>query len=658
MIKHIRFSLVVMYLCIYSNYCFADLSLQLDTQNLTSKETSATEQLLTEAKAALPPPFIRNLSQTVTISWSNQLPTDTYGRTRGTHALLLNKQLLSSLVDGSAANEKTDRPHKTVRNELLATVIHELSHLYDDAGLFSDKQKPAIRYCQRIAKSQGVKTASPYCLGFLSRHFSISDDADFLDLAGWPLEVGENDLRADHNARIDRTPDVYELTNPQEFMAVNIEYFLLDKNYACRRPRLNAFFSQHFNWKPSYQAQCGKDYVYLYASDDPGQSPLEHLDPERIYEVDYLFATANKEWMSRWGHSMLRLVICAPGRSRGPDCRLDLQYHRVLSYRAFVNDLQISTLKGLTGSYPSRLFILPLNQVVDEYTKLEWRPLESVPLKLTRAEVLSLVDQAIELHWSYDGNYYFITNNCAVETLKLLRAGAGRLDLKTLDTITPSGLLALLESRGLADSSVLKDKKQAMRLGYLFDSYRDRYELMFTVIKKQMVIPDQSVDEWLKRSAESRKQYFKQADLKGSAALILLEQASARRLTLIAYQVLKNRYLKPMDKGQKSDQNDANDHIQQLIANSTFLSRPAGLLKKGYGLPLPSEIDQLSKDSTEKQKQLDNVMYSLRDQLKLLLPADLIKELDGTEANIKLLSEQLRALHEASGGLILDKLKE
>lgn len=42
----------------------------------------------------------------------------------------------------------------------------------------------------------------------------------------------------------------------------------------------------------------------------------------------------------------------------------------------------------------------------------------------------------------------------------------------------------------------------------------------------------------------------------------------------------------------------------------------------------------------------------------MLLPADLVKELDGTEANIKILSEQLRTLHTASGGLQLDKLNE
>lgn len=659
MISIFKYCLVAISIFIYSSYCFAELSLSLNKKNLSKQEIQVSNQLLNEARAMLPPSFINSFSHQVVVKWSENLPSDAYGRTNGRYALLLNKQLLPSLVDGSAAKTENGRPHKTIRKELLATVIHELSHLYDDGGFYTAQQRPQIYYCQRLAKTQGNEVLPSYCLGFLGRHFTISDDANFLDLAGWPLLIGEGELRDNQNTRVDRTPDQYELTNPKEFMAVNMEYFLLDKDYACRRPGLNSWFIKHFDWQPPQQQSCAKDYVYLFANDEPNKSPLEHLDPERVYEVDYLFATANNDWMSRWGHSMLRLVICAPDRPRGPDCRLDLEYHRVLSYRAFINDLQISSIKGLTGNYPSRLFILPLNQVVDEYTKLEWRPLESVPLKLSRDQIVSLVEHAIELHWSYDGNYYFLTNNCAVETLKLLRTGTQLQSLKTLNTLTPSGLLGLLESRGLADGSVLKDRQEAMRLGYFFDSYRDRYEMMFQVIKQKLPIPDNSVEEWLQRSAQSRQQFFKQADLRSSAALILLEQAAIRRQTLLVYQILKERYLKPVARSDKQPHLlKAEQGIQQLIERSAFLTRPAGLLKNGYGLPLPSEIVVLSKDSLAEQQQLDKVMLSLRDQIKALLPPELVKELDGTEKNIKLLSEQLRALHKADGGLELHSLKE
>lgn len=120
----------------------------------------------------------------------------------------------------------------------------------------------------------------------------------------------------------------------------------------------------------------------------------------------------------------------------------------MLSYRAFVNDVQLSSWDGLVGAYPSRLFVLPLGQVIDEYTKTELRSLASVPLRLNRDEIENLVRQAAEMHWSYDGNYWFLSNNCAVESLKLLRSGTANPRLNDLDSIMPNGLLAVLKGRG------------------------------------------------------------------------------------------------------------------------------------------------------------------------------------------------------------------
>ena len=203
------------------------------------------------------------------------------------------------------------------------------------------------------------------CRGQTARRFTLSDDPRLLDLAGWPQYVGHRGAREQHNGQVARSPDSYELSNPREFVAVNLEYFLLDPSYACRRPELYAYWQQHFGWAPSNKNTCNRALAYLTAGSDFGRQPLGQLDPERVYAVDYLLAEANSDWVSRFGHSMLRLVICAPGRPRGPACRLDLDQHLVLSYRAFVGDVQLSSWAGLTGGYPSRLFVLPLSQVID-----------------------------------------------------------------------------------------------------------------------------------------------------------------------------------------------------------------------------------------------------------------------------------------------------
>jgi len=350
---------------------------------------------------------------------------------------------------------------------------------------------------------------------------------------------------------------------------------------------------------------------------------------------------------------MLRLVICAPGRPRGPDCRLDLDQHLVLSYRAFVNDVQLSSWDGLTGAYPSRLFVLPLDQVIDEYTKVELRSLASVPLNLSRMEIASLVERAAELHWSYDGHYWFISNNCAVETLKLLRSGTHRPELESLDSILPNGLLELLDARGLADRSVLADEREALRLGYRFDSYRDRYQAMFEVLRERLQVPQHRVEDWLELDAAGRRAWIARADLRAAAALLLLEQAALRRQLLLAQDELKRHYLQVRDHIAQSRFAKAGDTLQAILANSGYLSRPAELLDSGYGLPQPGEWRSLEERSSERQRHLRSLSDALEAEVRGLLDPARIAEIEASEANLAALGAHLRRLHERSGGLQL-----
>ncbi|PSS57201.1 DUF4105 domain-containing protein [Pseudomonas sp. BBP2017] len=630
----------------------ADLQLQLQTEGLEPAQQRASQALLDEAMQALPPGFKARLDRRVRVSWSTKMPEDAYGQASLVSTLELNRRLLPGLTDGSAATRQTGRPHGTVRQELLATVLHELTHIYDRARLWQGSERRLINQCARHVSSQGKVGLPEQCRGQTERRFTLSDDPRLLDLAGWPQYVGRRGEREQHNRQMARSPDSYELSSPKEFIAVNMEYFLIDPSFACRRPALQNYLKKHFDWAPEHPA-CPQALPFLNAGNDFAKAPLGEIDPERVYAVDYLLAEANQNWVSRWGHSMLRLVICAPGRPRGPDCRLDLDQHLVLSYRAFVNDVQLSSWDGLTGAYPSRLFVLPLAQVIDEYTKTELRSLASIPLKFERNELENLVRQAAEMHWSYDGNYYFLSNNCAVETLKLLRSGTANPRLADLDSIVPNGLLEVLQGRGLADVSVLDDPREALRLGYRFDSYRDRYQAMFLVLKQQLPIRQDSVEAWLDQSAQQRQQWFTQADLRTSAALLLLEQASLRKQLLLAQDEVKQRYLTGREANDASV-TKANATLQQILANSGFLSRPAELLgSNGYGLPQGGERKQLISESSQRQKQLQTLSADLDKEVRALLDPARAAEIAAVEANIKQVGEHLRVLHKAAGGLQL-----
>ena len=584
----------------------AALHLQLDTPTLDPHERAASQALFGDVQARLPAAWRAALGE-VPVRWRDDLPAAVHGRATGAGQVLLPRSLLRGWMQ--AGDEAARAPAR-------AALVHELAHLLDRSAA-----------------------------GGFSR------DPRLLDLAGWQQRVGQRGARDLNNGQVARSPDNYELTNPLEFVAVNLEYFLLDPSYACRRPSLARYFREHFDWAPPSE-NCTTDYPYLNAGRDFALQPLGRLEPERVYEVDYLLAEANDAWMSRWGHSMLRLVVCAPDRPRGPDCRLDLEHHLVLSYRAFVGDLQLSSWDGLTGVYPSRLFVLPLEQVIDEYTKVELRSLASVPLRLSRDEVEQLVVRAAEQHWSYDGDYYFVSNNCAVETLKLLRSGTDNPRLHALDSILPNGLLELMDARGLADTQVLDDPREALRLGYRFDSFRERYQAMFKVLRERLPITQGSVETWLEQPAETRRNWFTQADLRASAALLLLEQAALRRQLLLAQDELKRRYLTGRAAGDPS-LNKAGAALEQILANSGFLSRPAELLEGGYGLPQQQEWERLEASSRDRQQQLRQLSDELDGEVRNLLQPERLAEMEANEANLVALGEHLRALHKASGGLEL-----
>lgn len=631
----------------------ASLQLRLKTEGLSPAQQQASQALLDEAMQKLPPSFIERLHRRIDVGWTDEMPDNAYGEAALVSELDLNRKLLASLTDGSAAKQKTSRPHGTVRQELLATVLHEITHIYDRARLWPAAERTLIQRCTRRNNSAGLIGLPDECRGQNDRRFTLSDDPRLLDLAGWQQYVGRRGEREQHNRQIARSPDLYEISSPKEFVAVNMEYFLLDPSYACRRPALYRYYKEHFGWAPPEKDTCAKSFAFLNAGNDFAKQPLGQVDPERVYAIDYLLAEANQNWVSRWGHSMLRLVICAPGRPRGPDCRLDLDQHLVLSYRAFVGDVQLSSWDGLVGKYPSRLFVLPLAQVIDEYTKTELRSLASVPLNLSRSEIEDVVEHAAEMHWSYDGNYFFLSNNCAVESLKLLRSGSNNSQLVGLDSIMPNGLLEVLKGRGLADTSVLDNPKEALRLGYRFDSFRDRYQAMFDVLKKQLPIKQTSVEEWLSLSAEERRPWFERADLRTSAALLLLEQASFRRQLLLAQDEVKQRYLGAREL-ENGGMDKANATLQQILANSGFLSRPAELLdSRGYGLPQPSEFSRLEAESSQRQKQLLVLSGDLDKEVRALLEPKRAAEIAANEANVKQIGEHLRKLHKASGGLEL-----
>nr|WP_313227776.1 DUF4105 domain-containing protein [Stenotrophomonas pavanii] len=560
--------------------------LQLDPAGLSPAQRQVASQTLADVQSLLPEGLLRALPAQVQVRWSDDLPVDVHGRTFGGR-VALRRDLLDEAVPGA-------------RRARRSALVHELTHVADRGGA------------------------------------NWSRSARWRDLAGWQrkpwhLGRGDNDFR-------DRSPDAYELKDPAEYLAVNAEHFVLDSTFACRRPALAQWYQAHFGAPPSLpQPQCAAALPLLQAESEEGAASLLQLDPARVYAVDYLFAEGSAQPMSRWGHSMLRLVICKPGRVPGPDCRLDLEHHRVLSFRAFVGDVQISNWRGLTGGYPSRLFVLPLQQVVDEYTKVELRGLQSLPLRLHREEIASLLERTAQVHWSYDGRYYFVSNNCAVETAKLLQAGVPRLGEAGLAQLSPRGLKRRLVRLDALDDRVLADRSAAQAQGYYFASARDQYQQLFAVAAAQLALPARDVHGWLKLPARQRAPWLLQGDLRASAGLLLLEQAAQRRAELRARDVLKRQLLAAPDSAETRS-------LRALLEQGGQWLRPGTLLQDGgYGLPLADEQALLSTAVATASAQAVPAWQALRSRLRQQLPVRQREEMDAIDTNLAALGARLRA---------------
>ncbi|MFP7721709.1 DUF7844 domain-containing protein [Lysobacter sp. A3-1-A15] len=581
-----------------------------DHAALSPGRAQASQALLDDVGARLPPRWRDALVRPVTVRWA-PLPGHVHGRVQ-LDVILLQQDLLEEWMQRPAdpAAPTADDPGAARR-----ALIHELAHLYD--------------------RENGR---------------ALSGDPRLLDLAGWqvralgPGRIHDNPMR-------ERSPDRYELTDPAEYVAVNLEHFLLDPSYACRRPALHRHFAGHFQL-PTPDRECAPGVPFLDAgrAASPSAAPLLELDPARVYAIHYLLAESNQRVMSRWGHSMLRLVVCAPGRPPGPDCRLDLDHHRVLSFRAFVDDVELSSWRGLAGGYPSRLFVLPLAQVVEEYTGTELRGLQSIPLALDTDEIDQLLERAAQVHWSYDGDYYFVTNNCAVETFKLLHDAVPRLAASNLSSITPTGLLHRLQRAGAADMTVLQDHDTATRLGHYFPSQDTYYQAMLDTASARTPLPRYRVADWLALPPTQRAPWLEQADIRATAALLVLEQAALRRQELQARDALKQR----ISGRARNDSGAAmRAALEAGIELDAAFAHPAAMAPGGYGIPQHAGRHAVRERASAQAVRWREQDARLREAARDALPAPRRLALDATRANLDRLGWRLRMLHREAAGVDL-----
>lgn len=286
------------------------------------------------------------------------------------YTIELNHHFISAVFGANVAHFKvlqtTSCGYDTPLLLLKATLLHEVGHVYD-------------------WESE-----------------SLSSSSRFLKIALWNVGIFSY---TEKNQLLLRSPDSYENRNPAEYFAVNLEHFLLDPEYACRRPTLHRYFANLFGEDPfSTQRQCSINTVVPHSST---YLPID-LNPDRIYQIHYLLAGKGSALMSRWGHAMFRVVGCAPTRSTpGPDCMDDIAHHSVISFRADPGGFNLSYLDGLLGRMPAEAYVFNFTDIISEYNFGEQRDLYSIPLQLSRNQIRDVIHASLGRIAEYQGRYSF-----------------------------------------------------------------------------------------------------------------------------------------------------------------------------------------------------------------------------------------------------------
>lgn len=547
----------------------------------------------------------------------------------------LHQAFIPILLQGREAAKTYSCGHHNLYDLALATLIHETAHLYD----FSEDPAPDDGENKREGLISGRRT--------------------YRQLMGWKNSMTGAFTK---NQFLLRSPDPYEFSTISENFAVNIEYFLLDPEYACRRPAAYRYLSQRLEFEPFPDRKCQQNTDVVLS----GARFIGSLDASRVYQVHYLFAAKGQQMMSRWGHAMLRLVICAPERTTiDEQCLKDTEHHLVVSFRANINDLMIDTLRGIFGGYPSQLFLYSLNEIIDEYTRKEMRDVISLPLNLTEEEKTQLVKRVAELFWGYSGGYYFISNNCATEAADLLKAVLrDHHPLQETAIFTPRGLFKSLIQLGLADAQVLTDRLEAKKLGFYFPSNRESLLSSFEYLREKGLRDYEQLDDYLNQSdAAVRRKIYTQLQLpkpgkdrRLAAAFFLLESQVRRSLTKWIDDETVASILGLEDQSQKkSGQIDSaiSSHQKKHLTpevlallkryeSTRFQMNPWFLVQSpsGYGVALSSEVVPVS-EIAARQKEffrlVQEVQLLVKDKLKLEN-----EELTAVKDNILFFSGELR----------------
>lgn len=359
--------------------------------------------------------------------------------------------LQSSLSTIDSENTPIEVPPESITDLPIITIIDSVDEviLHLDSSLLDSTSK--------TYKTSTHQILNQYLIGTDDHRLLVNDD--FIAVASVAISSSENFA---------------------VLYANKLAHFLLDEEFVCSEPLINQYFRSRYILPDldNGSEQCHNPIPFSIVSKNDADQVV-WLDPARISSVHLLFAGNDEGLISRFGHVQLRLIVC-PKDNRSPEaCDRNLYEHITIGYRAHVDEFNINTFKGLIGSYKAYLYAERFMDSYRQYAINEFRHLYSVPLHLSKEKRLSFVKALAQVHWSFSGEYKFITRNCSTflqAFLKVIWPDYSNNEA-VMDELylRPDTFFETMLQQPLTESEVLDDLKQAEELGYFFASTEPIY---------------------------------------------------------------------------------------------------------------------------------------------------------------------------------------
>jgi len=470
---------------------FAAEFLRLDAIDLNDSQARSLSKLLAEIEFSLPPIIWQTIARPLSIKFadndefsrttiklqacdSTEMSSDNLSRLTGTvdwlgeqrihREISLNPGLKSYLTDPAPSCR-----HKNSNNLIKAAIIHQVALEYDLVGLNASDQQELIKLNGDRANCEEGGTRGYWqdwqeknqCQYLINRQRLISDSYRFMKLAHFrhanfsnstvskqKTHFGPGKIKRDYTKS--KIIDFRELDSSEQSFAVNMEYFLLDSAYSCRRPGFAQYFSRHFaidGIKCQPKLAFGRFYKKWEGQFLP-------VDPSRVYQIHVAKASPCKdEFSCKYGHFQYLVIQCAPHRKKvGPECLKDYKHFFSIEYHAYKDDWtqlwklpeapedeelaqeyhSTNMFNGFVGKYVAMQMHFFFTERIDYYVKQNNREYRSYPLNLTDFEKRQFLYNAFENFLYFRSSWYHLANNCVTLGIDLLQSSVMRHDLNQL----------------------------------------------------------------------------------------------------------------------------------------------------------------------------------------------------------------------------------